>query len=153
MRSTSGCVPVEPLLQGALDAARSAWVDTRLSQLPRSLTVAWPGGCVGTAAAQVRLKVRQWRMLAWLASGRVGPLAEACVKGQLEIEGELADVLAVAAALAGNPVKRGERGRAPRWWRHWRSCRRRGSARSTSAQPGLPGAASAYPFNRACMYT
>ena len=55
--------------------ALSAWVDTRLSQLPRSLTVEWPGGRVGTAMAQVRLRALQWRTLAWLASGRVGPLA------------------------------------------------------------------------------
>jgi cyclopropane-fatty-acyl-phospholipid synthase len=104
-----------------LMTALSAWVDSRLAQLPRSLTVEWPGGRVGSAMAQVRLKARQWRTLAWLASGRVGPLAEAYVNGQLDIEGELSDVMAVAAALVGDPVRRGEQGLVPHWWRQWHS--------------------------------
>lgn len=101
--------------------AISAWVDTRLSRLPRSLTIEWPGGRAGAAMAQVRLKAKEWRTLAWLARGQVGPLAEAYVDGRLEIEGALDDVMAVAAALVGDPVKRGEHVLAPRWWRHWQS--------------------------------
>ena len=101
--------------------AISAWVDTRLSRLPRSLTIEWPGGRAGAAMAQVRLKAKEWRTLAWLASGQVGPLAEAYVDGRLEIEGALDDVMAVAAALVGDPVKRGERVLAPRWLRQWQS--------------------------------
>ena len=45
--------------------------------------------------------------------GEIGALAEAYVRGELEIEGELHDVMEVAAVLAGDPVQRGSAGA---WW-------------------------------------
>ncbi len=95
--------------------ALSALIDSNLASLPRALAVEWPGGRAGAAAAEVRLKLRDRRLLVWLASGSIGNLADAYVRGQAEIEGSIADVMAVAAALAGDPVRRGESSR----WRHW----------------------------------
>ena len=84
-------------------AVLSALTDSRLAQLPRTLRVEWPGDRVGAAAAPVRLRVRGWRLLAWLARGEIGQLAQAYVDGRLDIEGSLDDVMAVAGALAGLP--------------------------------------------------
>jgi len=96
-------------------------IDSRVSQLPRRLALEWPGGRVGAGAAEVRLKLPNRRSLAWFAQGRIGSLADAYVRGELEIEGAMSDVMAVAAALAGDPVKRGERVAWPRFLRSLRS--------------------------------
>lgn len=106
---------------GARMAALSALIDARLAQLPRTLAVEWPGGRVGAAAAQVRLKAHEWRPLAWLAHGQIGRLAQAYVEGRLDIDGALADVMAVALALAGDPVRRGEHTAWRLWLDHWQS--------------------------------
>jgi cyclopropane-fatty-acyl-phospholipid synthase len=103
--------------------ALSSLIDARLARLPASLALEWPGGRAGDMAAQVRMKLRAWRALAWLARGNVGRLADAYVRGEVEIEGAMSDVMAVAAALAGDPVQRGAREGLPRWVRHWRSRR------------------------------
>ncbi|MDC8774447.1 class I SAM-dependent methyltransferase [Roseateles albus] len=97
-------------------------VDMRIFEsLPCKLALAWPGGRLGTKSADVRLTLHDLPLLLGLARGQIGHLADAYVRGRMEIEGSLADVMKVAAHLVGNPVKRGERG----WWpapiRHWRS--------------------------------
>ena len=104
-------------------SALSSFIDTRLAQLPRTMALEWPGGRAGIGAAEVRLKLRARRLLAWLARGQVGRLANAYVNGDLEIEGALNDVMAVAGALAGDPIRRGERPAWPQWLRQWRSWR------------------------------
>ena len=101
--------------------ALSAIIDSRLAQLPHQLALEWPGGRIGAATAAVRLKLRHRRSLAWLVQGRIGSLAEGYVRGDLDIEGALPDVMAVAATLAGDPVKRGQRSAWPRWLRQCRS--------------------------------
>lgn len=85
----------------------------------------WPGGRVGSQAPAVQLKFRRTQLLARLAQGRIGELADAYVRGDLEIEGALSDVMAVAAALVGDPVRRGRRPPGLSWlsrlrsyWRH-----------------------------------
>ena len=60
-------------------------IDARLAGLPRRLALEWPGGRLGAGSAQVSLKFRDRRSLAWLARGRIGRLADAYVRGQLEI--------------------------------------------------------------------
>jgi cyclopropane-fatty-acyl-phospholipid synthase len=87
-------------------------VESRVAQLSRPLALEWPGGRIGQADAPVRLKMRARQLLPTLAFGRIGRLADAYVKGDLEIEGQLSDVMALAAELAGDPVKRGQR---PAW--------------------------------------
>ncbi len=110
----------------------TALIDSRLERLPRTLSLDWPGGHLGHRAAQVRLRLADWRPMVWLASGHIGTLADAYVRGDLEIEGQLTDVMAVAAALAGDPVKRGAQSAWLRWlgaWRsHWLHRRHRSSA-------------------------
>ncbi|MDP1900338.1 MAG: class I SAM-dependent methyltransferase [Rubrivivax sp.] len=102
-------------------SALSALIAGRLAQLPRSLALEWPGGSAGAPAADVRLKLSGRRALSWLARGQVGDLAAAYASGELDIEGSMRDVMAVAGALAGDPVRRGERLSRPRWLQQWRS--------------------------------
>lgn len=101
--------------------ALSAAIDSRLAGLPRRMALEWPGGRAGAAAAEVCLRLRHRRLLATLAQGQVGNLADAYVRGDLEIEGALPDVVEVAAALAGDPVKRGESTAWARWLQQWHS--------------------------------
>lgn len=96
----------------------AARVDARLSQLPRTLALSWPGGRAGPACADVTLTAHRRRVLALLARGSVGGLADAYVRGQVDIDGALPDVIEVAAALAGDPVQRGQSAR-------WRQSLRR----------------------------
>jgi cyclopropane-fatty-acyl-phospholipid synthase len=84
-------------------------VDARLAQLPARLGLQWPGGRAGASAPAVLLRLRDRQLLAPLAQGHIGQLADAYVRGALDIEGALGDVMAVAGALAGDPVQRGTR--------------------------------------------
>ena len=98
------------------------WIEPRLATLPRRLALQWPGGHAGPRAADVILRFAHGRALAWLARGEIGALADAYVRGDLEIEGELRDVMAVAAVLAGDPVQRGSQsGWLHRGWQLLRS--------------------------------
>lgn len=99
----------------------NSWLSTRLAPLPRELALEWPGGRMGPDTAPVRLKLRDRRSLAWLARGRIGDIADAYVRGELDIEGSPSDVMALAAALVGDPVKRGERLAWPGWLARWHS--------------------------------
>lgn len=101
-------------------AALSAMLDARLAQLPARLALQWPGGRAGTLAPAVLLKLRHRQLLTPLAQGRIGQLADAYVRGELDIEGALPDVMAIAGALAGNPVHRGTR-RWAAWLQRLRS--------------------------------
>ena len=96
-------------------ATLSTLIDSRLAGLSGRLALEWPGGRAGPLAAGVRLKLRSRQMLAGLARGQIGSLASAYVRGDLEIEGSLSDVMAVAGELAGDPVGRGRRGAWGRW--------------------------------------
>ena len=113
-------------------ATRSARIDDRLAALPRRLALQSPGGSAGTSTADVRLKLRRRQLLGELARGRIGALANAYVQGDLDIEGSLSDVMAVAAALVGNPVERGRRPAWPRLLTHWRSRWLHGRGRDAS---------------------
>lgn len=101
--------------------ALSPFIDACLSQLPPGLALQWPGGRAGASAPSVLLKFRQRPLLLHLASGHVGRLADAYVRGELEIEGQLRDVVEVAAALAGDPVRRGRSSAWARWLGRLRS--------------------------------
>jgi cyclopropane-fatty-acyl-phospholipid synthase len=83
-------------------------VESRVAQLSKPLALEWPGGRAGRADAPVRLTMRERQLLPRLILGRIGSLADAYVRGDLEIEGRLTDVMALAAELAGDPVKRGQ---------------------------------------------
>jgi cyclopropane-fatty-acyl-phospholipid synthase len=83
-------------------------VEARIARLSRPLALEWPGGRVGQVNARVRLKMRDPRLLPRLASGRIGSLADAYVRGDLEIDGQLSEVMAVAAELVDDPVRQGQ---------------------------------------------
>ena len=92
----------------------TAFAERRLAALSIPVSVAWPGGCVGSPAARVRLRVHETPVLAALARGHIGAIADAYVRGALEIEGALRDVMQAAAELADDPVTAG----AQPAWRH-----------------------------------
>jgi hypothetical protein len=79
------------------------WLHARL---PDGLAVQWPGGRVGAARPAVLLKAGDRRVLAHLLLGRVGHLGQAYVRGKLEIDGSLTDLMASVGVLAGDPVRR-----------------------------------------------
>ncbi len=106
--------------------AAAAAIDSRLAALPRGLALEWPGGRAGPRAADVRLRLRDPGVLMPLARGCIGELADAYVRGRLEIEGSLHDVMAVAAELAGDPLGAAAR---PAWQRALASLRARWLAR------------------------
>jgi cyclopropane-fatty-acyl-phospholipid synthase len=99
-------------------SALNQLLDARLAALPRPLALQWPGGRVGHSGPAVVLKLRDRHLLPLLANlalGRIGSLADAYVRGDLDIEGALPDVVAVAGALIGDPVRHG----AGQAWLRW----------------------------------
>jgi cyclopropane-fatty-acyl-phospholipid synthase len=76
----------------------------RLAALPWPVAVAWPGGAYRPPDARVSLELHDRRLLAALATGQVGRLAEAYVSGRLELIGPLRELAATAATLAGDPL-------------------------------------------------
>jgi cyclopropane-fatty-acyl-phospholipid synthase len=102
-------------------AAFSALIDSRLSQLPGNLSMVWPGGRAGSPSARVRLTLHHRAELGWLVRGHIGNLADAYVRGAMDIDGSMPEVMAVAAELVGDPVTRAADIRWPRWLRRWRS--------------------------------
>jgi cyclopropane-fatty-acyl-phospholipid synthase len=85
----------------------SSYAEARLAGLSIPVNLSWPGGCVGSSSPRVRLTLHHRSVLADLAEGRVGAIADAYVRGALDIEGELRDVMTAAAELAGDPVSQG----------------------------------------------
>lgn len=104
----------------------SALIEHRLLNLPRRLSLHWPGGSAGERSADVRITLARAGDLARLAQGEIGALADAYVRGDLDVQGTLPDLMLLAAALVGDPVRQGARGGWPaRWmaqlrsrWRH-----------------------------------
>lgn len=115
-------LPKEVLVRAAFATLpRQALPGFGALDLPDNLSLAWPGGRAGPAQAGVQLTLRHRRSLAWLARGRIGDLADAHVRGELDIDGPLGEVMAVAAQLAGNPVQTEARLSPLRWWAALRS--------------------------------
>jgi cyclopropane-fatty-acyl-phospholipid synthase len=105
---------ISPEDRDAMNAV-SSLIEHRLEQLPRKVALEWPGGHAGTARPDVRLHFHEPRWLGTLARGQIGDLADAYVRGKLDIEGSMSDVMAVAAALVGDPRRR----EGTRSWRLW----------------------------------
>lgn len=85
-------------------SALSAVIEQRVAALPRQVALVWPSGRAGASNPEVVLRLREARWLRVLAAGRIGDLADAYVRGAVEIEGSMRDVMAVAAAMVGDPV-------------------------------------------------
>jgi cyclopropane-fatty-acyl-phospholipid synthase len=81
-------------------------LESRLSARVPDLRVVLPDGTgLGAATAPVCVRLREPSVLAHLAAGRVGALAEDFVEGRLAIDGAMREVMAVAARLIdGDPV-------------------------------------------------
>ena len=86
-----------------------------LPALPPGLALEWPGGHLGVQPAPVRLRLPDLRSLGWLAQGRIGRIADAYVRGDVDIEGAMPDVMAVAGELAGDPRRNGASALLPHW--------------------------------------
>ena len=111
----------------------SGLIEQRLSELPLKVALEWPGGRAGPPAeAQVRLKLHQPRWLQALARGQIGNLADAYVRGQVDIAGGMRDLMAVAATLVGDPVEEASASGLKRWRDRWQSRRRHQRARDAS---------------------
>ena len=100
-------------------SALSQALDGRLARMQGGLALEWPGGRAGPQGAPVRLRLRHRHLLLRLLRGQIGGLADAYVRGELDIDGALSDVMAVAAELAGDPVRSGTRLGWPRWLLQW----------------------------------
>lgn len=96
-------------------------LDAALCKLPQGVSLAWPGGRAGDPGAAVRVVLRHTGQLRRLLRGQIGDLAEDYVRGDLEIDGRPADVMAVAGALAGDPVQQGQVSAPQRWLGRLRS--------------------------------
>ena len=106
-------------------SAQTGLIDAGLlDRLPCKLALEWPGGRIGAAVADVRLKLHDLPLLVGVARGQIGHLADAYVRGRVDIEGSLADLMSVAAHLVGDPVKQGERKAFMSWVDQWRSRKR-----------------------------
>jgi len=103
----------DPVCEGDDMNAFSNLIDQRLAQLPRRVALDWPGGHAGTSQPDLRLTFHEPRWLGALARGQIGTLADAYVRGKLDFEGSMADLMAVAAELVGDP--RQAQG-ARSWW-------------------------------------
>jgi cyclopropane-fatty-acyl-phospholipid synthase len=94
-------------------SAFSSLIDQRLEQLPRKVALDWPGGHAGPGQPDLRLRFHEPRWLGALARGQIGTLADAYVRGKLDIEGSMPDLMAIAADLVGDP----RQARGARSWR------------------------------------
>jgi cyclopropane-fatty-acyl-phospholipid synthase len=105
----------------AVMSVMSGLIERQLECLPRSVVLEWPGGRAGRQGADVTLKFDRPSRLADLARGEVGALADAYVRGEMEICGSMRDLMLVAAQLAGDPVNRSAPLPWERAWKHLRS--------------------------------
>ncbi|MDE2402010.1 MAG: class I SAM-dependent methyltransferase [Burkholderiales bacterium] len=86
----------------------SHMVHRTLEALPSAptapLAVEWPGGRAGPAHPRIHMRFRRTADLLALGRGHVGKLADLYVKGQLNIEGSMRDVMCATSALATQPL-------------------------------------------------
>jgi cyclopropane-fatty-acyl-phospholipid synthase len=101
----------------------AAVVQTRIAAQAPALAVLLPGGrWVGAADARVRMAIKGWRPLAHLVRGQIGRLADDHVRGHVDLDGSMRDIVHTAAALLdADPTQSGATRGARRWWRQWRS--------------------------------
>lgn len=105
-----------------------AAVEKKLEALPVQVFVTLPNGrTMGSATdAQIKLTIKDNTVLALIATGQIGVLAEAYVQGKLEIEGSMRDLMQAAVAiLPASPAEQKKAnwlsafvGRMHSVWRH-----------------------------------
>ncbi|MBA4176354.1 MAG: SAM-dependent methyltransferase [Leptothrix sp. (in: Bacteria)] len=89
-------------------------LERRLQGLPVPMLLRWPGGQAGPPQAGLCVTLHRRRQLLTLLRGHIGDLADAHVRGELDIDGSMRETMAVAGALARDPVPRGA---LWPWWR------------------------------------
>jgi cyclopropane-fatty-acyl-phospholipid synthase len=100
-----------------LDRFERRW---RELPLPVGVTL-WDGSCLRPAAApRVKVAVRSRRALPALANPTLGKLARHYVEQDLDLEGDVRDMVRVGEVLAGAPGAARGRSRLWRWLRHTR---------------------------------
>ena len=87
--------------------AGTAALEQRLEHLTTPLAVVLPGGQrVGSRNAAVTLRLNDLSALTHLLTGRIGKVGEDYVEGRADIDGNMRDVMALAAELmAGDPTQ------------------------------------------------
>src|SRR5437868_1215340 len=82
-------------------------IESQLAAMPVPVAVQLPAGKrVGPLTAAVALSFSDWSSLATLAAGQIGRLGEDFVEGRVQLQGQMRDLMAVAARLLpGNPVE------------------------------------------------
>ena len=73
-------------------------LERRLQDLPRPMLLRWPGGQAGPPQAGLRVTLHSRRQLLALLRGRIGDLADAHVRGELDIDGSMRNMMAVSFA-------------------------------------------------------
>ena len=102
----------------------SGLIEQRLAALPLPVALEWPGGRVGNDSAALKLRLSEPRWLGALARGQIGDLADAYVRGQVDIDGNMRELMSVAAELVGDPTEPRSVSPWRRWALHWMSSHR-----------------------------
>lgn len=95
-------------------------IEPRLAALSVPVAVALPGGMrYGAKAARVTLSLRQLQPLAHLAAGQIGLVAQDHVRGDIDLDGSMRDLMTAAVELVGkNPAQPDAASRGLlAWWR------------------------------------
>jgi cyclopropane-fatty-acyl-phospholipid synthase len=110
----------------------------RIDGIRPSLAVVLPGGGrIGAKDSAVTLVLRDAAVLAALALGRVGNVAEAYVEKRIDLEGSMRDIGAAAAGLlGGDPTQPDARSAGLRNW--WREVLHRSRWNSGTSAPSAP---------------
>ena len=87
--------------------AGTAALEQRLERLTPPLAVVLPGGRrIGSRDAAVTVRMNDLAAVTHLVTGRIGKVGEDYVEGRIDIDGNMRDVMALAAELmAGDPTQ------------------------------------------------
>jgi cyclopropane-fatty-acyl-phospholipid synthase len=92
-------------------------IESQLAGMPVPVALQLPaGGRVGPAAAPVTLSFKDWSSLATMAAGQIGRIAEDFVESRVQLQGQMRDLMAVAARLLPAAPVNHEAG----WWSQMR---------------------------------
>ncbi len=101
------------MFDGALEKA----ISPKLAGLPLPAAMMLPGGRrIGSERPKLTIGIRRLRALSDLARGAVGRLAEAYVEGELEIHGDIRDLMHIVPALLEDDPRRPPARTLTRWW-------------------------------------
>ena len=106
-----------------------ALLERKLATLDAAMAVVLPGGQrIGASPAGVTLTLRDLGSLAHIAGGEVGRVAQDHVEGRLDFDGNVRDLMAIAAQMISTDPTRARADRGPLGW--WRGIARRSRSRA-----------------------